>query len=266
MAKSIFDFACYREYVAAALDAEYSRGRRIDLAKFLGCQSSFISQVLTARAHFTLEHALRVSEFLSLSATERSWFMLQVQRDRSGTLALRTFYQQQLDDAQKRHQSIVGRIGIESTSEADMAIYYSAWWYAAIHMLVGLPEIRTDQDIANRLQLELPLVCDALDFLLNRGLVSRSAGTLEIGCKRLHIGAKSRLVTRHHLNWREKAISALERKQTDDLHYSGVLAISRQEAKNLRALVLDLLQRIEPAVQNSTDEVPIAFLIDLFEL
>jgi len=72
----IFSFSKddYRDYVASFLDSQESKERRTDLAKFLGCQNSFVSQVLTGRAHFSLEHAVRISNFLGHSVDERTFF------------------------------------------------------------------------------------------------------------------------------------------------------------------------------------------------
>ena len=69
----------YIEYLKAALTNDGKRGgAKQALAKYLRCQSSFVSQVLTGRSHFSLEHAVAISDFLKHSDDEREFFLLLV--------------------------------------------------------------------------------------------------------------------------------------------------------------------------------------------
>jgi len=59
------------------------RGERSRLALALNCQKAFISQVLADRAHFSVEHAIQIAQFLELDAHETDFFLLLVHLARS---------------------------------------------------------------------------------------------------------------------------------------------------------------------------------------
>ncbi|MCM2322226.1 MAG: TIGR02147 family protein [Oligoflexia bacterium] len=265
---SVFDHEHYQDYlVSLLLKSEHSRGNASRLARFLGCQSSFISQVLSGRAHLSLEHAIRVSDFLNHTADERHYFMLLVQGDRAGSEKLRHYYRAQTQAIRDRRRLVRERIRVhEDLKPEHQMIYYSVWWYLAIHILVALPGTQTREQLAKRLNLAPEIVERALSFLTESGLIVEKAGKYSIGAKRIHLGPESPMLPRHHANWRNKALQAIDEMKPENLHYSGVIGISRADAKKLRAMMLDLLQRTEPIVRDSPEEAPYVMLLDFFEL
>lgn len=270
MVPRIFDAQDYRQFLEAALsfDAYGKRGGKSDLAKYLKCESSFISQVLKNRIHFSLEHGIKVARFLRLSAKERQYLLLLIQRDRAGSAELRDFFAEQAQAMQddmtsiKAQIRVKGKVGKESQTE-----YYSMWWYSAIHMLCAFDHTRTPEAIATKLNLEINVVKDVLNFLESVNLVRKSAAeTYEIATERVHVPSDSPLVTRHHLNWREKLIEHLQRPQPKDLHYSSIIGISQQDGETIRRMILDFIAAKEKVLEASPSEKPYVLLLDFFEL
>jgi uncharacterized protein (TIGR02147 family) len=264
----IFQFRNYRDYLKKEFAGTgENRGRRSFLARHLDCQTSFISQVLTERAHFSLEHAIQVSVFLNHTPLERKYFMLLVHADRSGSSTLKAHFEEEIVQIRKKRNEVKERINVRTQLSAeDQMTYYSAWHYSAIHILCALPDFRSVEAFSVRLKLDIPVVKRTLQFLEERGFVRKNSTGYEIGSTRIHLSNGSPMLPRHHANWRMKAIERVDNQKSHELHYSAVLGISRKDVKALKDRLLQLLEDFEPVIERSKEEEPIAFLMDLFTL
>jgi len=268
MSKSVFDFKDYRLFLKNQLsEGAASRGQISKLARYLHCQSSFLSQVLTNRSHLSLEHAHSTTQFLNLSETEQEFFMQLVHENRAGSQPLKNFHQKQMKRILKHRQLVRDRIRVkEEIKEGDRAVYYSAWWYAAIHILTSLPNCSSANYLAQRLNISPNKVRDALDFLCEAGLVKEKNGNYSIGTNRIHLDRSSPLITKQHLNWRLKCVSAIENSEPEDLNYSSVMAISTEDWERLKNFSLELIQKSEELVRKSPEQEVYVFLLDTFRL
>lgn len=259
----------YRDYLRAEFPGSGpSRGRRLAWASALQCQTSFVSQVLTDRAHLSLEHAIRTSDFLSLSQLEKKYFMALVARDRAGSHELEQHWAEEIQDLRGRLSQIQERIGIKSqVSAEDQQIYYSHWAYSAIHILSALPQFQTLDQVCERLRLPRRLAQETLRFLVRKGFVFQDrSGALSIGATRIHLPKGAAMLPRHHENWRMKAQDLLHLEGMNDLHYTGVLGISKSDQIRFKERLLKLLEEFEPMIRDSKEEIPVVLLLDLFEL
>jgi uncharacterized protein (TIGR02147 family) len=264
----LFDHDDYRRYLRIALDEGHAaRGRRSRLAQFLKCQTSFISQVLSGRSHLSLEHALRASEFLAHTGEERDFFMLLVQKAKAGSKELEIYYGAQIEQARSCRQVVKERIKVKDELKLqDQITYYSAWWYGAVHVLCALPGTQTREQIAAKLSLPVEVVEKTLSFLEEKGLISENGGRYGIGKRRIVLGSSSPLLPRHHANWRMRAMQSVDHAKATDLRYSGVIALSRQDAARVRSVLLDALQKSEAILKETDEEAPYVMLMDLFEM
>jgi plasmid maintenance system antidote protein VapI len=260
----VYDYQDYRRFLKDALLGQNSaRGRQSELARYLACQSSFVSQVLTNRAHLSLEHAPKVARYFGLAFEEEEFFLLLLQQGRAGTKELEQFFGKQIAARLKDRQLVKERIKIkDKISAEDEAIYYSMWYYGAIHILAAFPDVNDVDAIVAKLQLPRAIVVEAVEFLLHCGLVVRGKNGLDIGKARIHLGSDSPLVARHHLNWREQLKSYIERREGDNLHYSGLIGITKKDAAKLRAMLLDFVENTEGVIKNSDAEAPFLLCLD----
>lgn len=265
--ENLFKFKSYAAYLTAVFSNPKAIVRRRDLCQFLSCQPSFLSQVLSGKSQLSLEHALQVSQFLKHTIDERDYFLILVQRAKAGTAALISYFDEQIDKVTEKRQPLQDFLQVRDQLTAeDQAFYYNQWWYAAIHILTALPDVETGEDICRRLRLDTRLVREALGFLIERGLVIERKGKLSIGKTRVHLGSKSNLVARHHMNWRQKSIEMLERPNDDNLHYSAVIGISRRGAEHIRSEIMSLLKASEEVIETTKEEAPYILIADFFEL
>lgn len=268
MATDLFEFSDYRVYLKKEFSGTGAgRGKRAHLAEALGCQTSFLSQVLTDRAHLSLEHAMKASGYLAHSDAERDYFMLLVQKAKAGSRSLTDYFDTKLREIRESRDRIQERIRIKTDLTAeDQMRYYSSWFYSAIHILASLPELNAPAEMAKRLRLDLTLVKDVLGFLEEKGFVSSSQGKYKIGNRRIHLAHGSPMLPRHHANWRMKAIEAVDHEKPQDLHYSAVLGIAKADIPLFREKMLKLIADYEPLVTASKEDSPVILLMDLFEL
>jgi hypothetical protein len=189
-----------------------------------------------------------------------------VQAGRAGSLELERFYREQLNRIKVRREKISERISARPalTPEAQVR-YYSSWIFAAVHILLSIPEFHNPKRIAEHLHLPAAVVADALEFLSEVGLAVRNKRGFSIGEARIHLPAHSPVISKHHINWRMQAIQALDRQQPEDLHYSLVMSLSRQDVEKLRNLILSAVESAEKIFRPSPEEVTRCLSIDLFE-
>ncbi len=268
MNASVFEHSEYRVFLKNVLTPEDGgRGARSRLAQALGCQSSFISQVLSGKTHLSLEHALKAARHLALGEGEERYFLLLVQKAKAGSVELERYFEKQLKEIQRDRQDIQRRIRVQSDLKGeDQMTYYSAWYYLAIHVLIAFPEFGSKAAIAKRLRLSPALVGRVLDFLVSRGLAVEKGGAYRIGTSRIHLPRGSAMLPRHHSNWRMKAIEAVDEESENDLHFSGVIGLSRKDALRLKAMMLTLVEQTEHLLKETREEAPYCVLLDLFEV
>jgi uncharacterized protein (TIGR02147 family) len=263
----VHDFDNYRQYLKKVFSATGpSRGKRVQLAEFLNCQPSFLTQVLTEKSHLSLEHGISLCEYLSFNESESQHFMLLLQRDKAGTDKLREYFESKLYKIRAKRSLIENRIKVKTDLSAeDQMKYYSSWYFSAIHILCSLPRINTVEDLSQYLKLEVAIIKEALTFLEKKGFIKVIEGKLSIGSRRIHLKNGSAMLPRHHANWRMKAIAALDNEKKDQLHYTAVLGISKNDMILFREKMLKLLEEFEPVIQSSQEEVQVVLLLDLFQ-
>ena len=269
MSDLIFEHRTIKSYLNACFRTTgEQRGRRGLLAAYLKCGSSFVSQVLTQRANFSREQALKVSRFLSHSIDEEIYFMAMFDSERAGSKELRDFQEKMIKNLLEKRNVIQERLkSVQTLQENLNSEYYESWHFAAIHMATALPTINTVEDIAHFTRIEMSRVKWIVEWLIANGLVNRQRNRLTCGNVRVHIGADSRHVLRHHANWRLKTTEQLQVPPTStNLHYTSCLVVSHDFKAWLRSKLLNLLQEAEPEVLNARDETLLHFGFDLYSI
>jgi uncharacterized protein (TIGR02147 family) len=268
MKKTIYDYRDYRHFLRAALDAHSPRrGARSALARHLACQTAFISQVLAEKVHLSLEHGMKVGDFLQLPPAESRFFMLLLHQGRAGSHALRDYYQLEIARILEQRKQVDERIDVKrELGVAEQAVYYDGWHASAIHVALSLAKSQSAQAISRRLGLPLAKVQEILEFLARTGMARQQGSEYAIGETRIHVKRGSPLVRKHHLNWRLKAMTSLDTDSRDDLHYSGVFTLSREDFGRIRDILLESLERAEPVLRASPEETMGALCLDWFAI
>jgi len=266
---TIYEYRDYKQCIRELIESlsGEGRGKRKELADFIGCQVSHITNVLSGNGHFNQEQAESVANFFGFNRPETEFFLLLVQFNRAGTTRLQNVYSKMLDESQEKHLALKNRLLMpDSVKEREENIYYGSWHYGAVHVLLSIPEFQTRETIAKRLELPLGRVDSILSFLVEAGLCQK-AGARYLPAKPLvHLDKSSPLISRHHLNWRLRTINRLDLNNEHDLHYSGVFTLSKDDYSKVKEILSKALTESLKVITASPEEDAAIMCIDLFNV
>lgn len=267
--KTIFNFKNYKDYLLSLSGTKNRRsGFKSALAKAANCNNTYVSQVLSGTSNFSPEQAEQINHLLNHTPDESHYFLLLVQIERAGTLALKKYFKKQIEDLIQKRNQIQGRLEMMSELSAqDKAKYYSSWLYSAVHMAITIPRKSKQLEfICDTLNISSKKLEEILSFLLQTGLVQRGPDGLISGVTKIHLGNDSADILKHHSNWRIEAIKSLESPLTNDLHYSAVVSMSSEDIIRLREIFLEFIRTVTKEIAKSPEEELCAFNLDFFTL
>lgn len=266
MKTSVYDYQDYRLYLRDWIKTR-GRGEHTRLAETLRCHLTYLSQILGGKAQLSPEQAQALNPYFEHSEDESEFFLTLVLHDRAGTAELRGYYSRQLRKALDRRLVLKNRLQTQKAiGKEAQATYYSAWYYLAIHLLIGIPEFQEKRKISKFLGLPVERVTEVIDFLVSSGLVVETKGRYQRGSFTIHLGNDSPLVRKHHTNWRMQAILSLDREQKDELHYSSVVTIAHEDALKIKSALVEAIERVRGIVKPSAEEALFCYALDFFEV
>lgn len=269
MDQEIYSFTDYRLYIKCKIYNGHRarKGELSSLAQAIPCQTSYLSRVMSGEADLSLEQADSAGRHLGLSQDENSFFILLVQYNRAGTQSLRAHFKRNIITAQEERLSLHKRVGVKQVlSKEDQATYYSLWYYAAVHVMTGIPALQTKGAMAQELGLPLSRIAEILEFLVSARLVKEAPdGRYLTGEGKLHLKKDSRMILRHHSNWRTQAIRSMEKELESGIHYSVLLNTSKKDAEILRGMIAKFIEEFMKVVHPSVDEEMNCLVIDFFK-
>lgn len=154
----------------------------------------------------------------------------------------------------------------ELESDADSAMFFSHWYFAAIKIIISIPGKNKPEAIASELNISLAQVNKTLEFLVSTGQLTYKNGDYFQGPSKIHIGEDSPYVSRHHINWRVKALEKIGNFKEDDFCVTMPANISLKDAKKLRQLLVDTVDRCVNTVDNTKPEALFCLNIDWVKL
>lgn len=83
---------------------------------------------------------------------------------------------------------------------------------------------------------------------------------------KVRLTKKRNNIIKHHNNWRQQSIEALDRERLTDLHYSGVVSLSTEDALKIKNILLDNLKENIEIIKDSKEEELFCYCIDFFSL
>lgn len=268
--KNIFDFLDYKAYLGYRERLLPARGRgfRAQVAKISGCTTSYVSLVLTKNAHFSLEQAMSINKLLDHDAIESEFFINLVEFNRAGTRELKDYFRKHLERIIQSQLDLKKRIPTtDQFTESQKARYYSDWYYVAIHVLLSVPKYDTTHDVAEYLQLPVNTVNRVIKFLSECNLVEIKEGGRILRKKGwIHLDKESPNITKHHTNWRMKAVQTFERQTDQELHYTSVISISEEDVLKLKSIFVKSVDQYNEVVKPSKEETVYCLCLDFFRV
>ncbi len=261
-------FEChdYKQCVNSWIDSQpkAGHGQLRQLALHLGINSVVMSQVFRGDRDLTPEQALGVTKFMGLSELERDYFLLLVQKGRTGSHELKAVLEKQLEGMRTAAQALKNRVKYQKFTDEDRATFYSQWYYSAVRLGISIPNLNRVSAIADHIKVDRALVAKVMQFLFKHKLVVEENGKLNMGPQVTHVGHDSPFVNRHHTNWRLKALQAMENVDDVDLFYTGPMALSKEATTSIRKLLVELVEKTTKKAAASDSEKLRCLNIDWF--
>lgn len=266
---NIYEFSNYKVFVQKMLSERANRGRGEygRLASFLRVSSVAISQIFRGERDLSVEQALATAKFLNLSHEEQDYFLLLVQFSRAGTKDLQLYYAGKIKSTQERRRELAARHEQKKKlSENVKAIFYSSWHYSAIRIASSVPGCHSVDQLAVRLQLNRAVVKEAVEFLVENDLCVSIPEGVTLGPTSTMLAPDSPFIHNHRRNLRLKGLEHLQKHTSEDLFYSGFVSLSRQDARLLRARLVDVVDQFIKTVKDSPAEEVACLNLDWFRL
>lgn len=269
MEKAIFEYTDYKTYLVDKIQNLPSKGRGIKLkiSEHLNCQNTFVSQVINGESNFSFEQAVLLNSFFEHDKEEARYFLLLIHAARAGSSELKKFYQGELDNMILAQTDLKKRTNVKNTlREKDQDVYYSSWYYSAVHILVTIKEFQTLQSISRRLHLSKDKTLEVLNFLSEKGLIVKNGNHYEIGVTRIHLAKDSAHIQKHHTNWRLRALASIDLNEPASLHFSNVVSIAEKDIIRIRELLIQSIAEARSIVKDSPEEKLCSICVDFFEV
>lgn len=269
MKKTIFEFTDYRIYLLEKLKSlpKHGYGVKVQLASHLNCQAAYVSQVLKGAAHLSLEQAEKTNSFFGHTKEEGHFFILLLSKERAGTESLKKYFQAQIEEALQKRLVLKNRFGVvNNLTEKDKLIYYSQWYYAAIHIAITVPELQTRESLSEHFGFPKSKISEILEFLCSCGLAIEENSRFKTGTARIHLGSDSPLISKNHISWRMRAVQSLEKDPDVDLHYSTVVSLSQKDVLKIKSDLVKKIEDIRAVVKESPEETLQCLVLDFFKV
>lgn len=264
----LYEFIDYKIYLKKALNyrLKSQKGVRSRLAEAISCRSGYITQVLEGAANLSLEQADFTSQFLGHTDEESEYFLLLVIYERAGTKQLKGKIEKQIRRNQELHLNLKNRFKVNIISEESQMILYSSWQYLAILTLIGVPKFQSKESLSEYLQLPLKRISEIFETLEQHGLISFKNGRYFPEINRTHLGKDSPMISKHHINWRLKAIQSIEKQVDADLHYSSVVSLAVKDVPIVKERLIKALEETSTIISPSKEECVFSLCMDFFGL
>lgn len=264
----IFEFVNPTKYLKAYIAKlpKHGHGEARRMADHLGVSSTYISLVLSEQKQLSPEQAELLNEYLGHSELEAEYFFYLVQQDRAGTLKLKKFCQQKLDQLKTRSLQLSNRVlAKHEISEEEKSIFYSHPIYSAVHLYTSIgTKGKTQEEIANRFSLAKAKTSKILEFLFSAGLIIEKDGRYSMSTQSTHLESASPYLHKHHSNWRLRAIGASEELSDKELMYTVNVSLSEKDFESLREEMVDFIKKFLKQVHESPAEEIACLNLDWF--
>ncbi len=265
---NIYAFNDYRNYLRSLSGGRKERtGFKTSLAKAANCFNSYVSKVLNDQAHFTLEQAEAISEYLGHNKNQKKFFFLLVQRDRAGTTALKKHFTKEIEVERESALNLKNQMPTEFNFSAETeSRYYSHWLYSAVDLALTVAGLNSGPDLARYLGVSLAKINQVVEFLVETGVVQEKQGKLQTTANHIHLASNSANIIKHHTNWRLKALESIDNLNENNLHYSSSVTVSDEDFVKIKELLVECLKNTNKVVDTSHAQNLFAINVDLFRV
>lgn len=254
----IFEFNNYRNFLKTYIKQKPKRGygEATRIAKHINVSTTFFSQVLSGIKQLSVEQTQDLSEYLGLSELESEYFFYLVNLDRAGTQNLKKFYEKKLQLLKADSLKLTKRVEVKKIlSEEEKSIFYSSYLYSAILLFTSTKETGvTLEEIENRFEIKRKRSAEIMRFLTDCGMCKIEKSFFKLGTQSTHAGTESIHHTKHHVNWRLKAIQKTESLSEHEMMYTVQVSLSQKDFIQLREEMVQFIKKFLDTIHPSPAE------------
>ena len=269
MDKLIFNYSDYKLYLKDKLNylCKNEWGYKQKAASHIGCQASYLSQIISGKPDLTLDQAHKLNQLFLHDKTETRYFILLVELGRAHSRELQNYLKEQIEEIKDARYDLKKRLQeTDQVSRENMDKYYSSWLYTAAHMALALPNMQEPRALAQKLNIPEKMAAEVIEFLVSTGLVEKVKGKFEFTKMRSHLDRNSDFIQRHHINWRSQTLQSVEKNFADDLHFSTVFAISKDDFNVIKEIFIKSIESARAVIRPSEPEELYAITLDVFKV
>lgn len=264
---SIWAHSDYKTFLRERINESGKKSGLVSkLAVKAGCQQSYLSQVLTGKPHLTPDQADAVAEALMLPESQAEFFCLLVEKSRATQPRYRLKLEAKLAQLKRAEEDLGKRLERKSDlSLMNPSLYYSSWLWPALHIATAIPTTQTVDALVAQFHLPPETILSSLRELQKMGLVENIKDRWKHSGSAVHLPKDSPFTRMNHQNWRQKAmIPSLSGKAEDEIHFSGVYAVSKEDVGRLRELVFSFIEKFNQMSGPSRSEELVVLTCDCF--
>jgi hypothetical protein len=228
---------------------------------------AFMSRVLNSHVNLTPDQAALLCQFLKWGKNESLYFLTLVNLERAATPVLKEMLNDELAVLRKKGESFSHRFNTAALVPEDkFQLYFSAWYFGALHILLMLPEYQRVDALAARLGLPGDLIRSALEGLESMGLAEKKLEKWVALRTDIHLGNESLWASVYHSSWRQKSIMKVQERNPENLHFTGVHSMKKSDAERIRTLMQDAIQEVRDLANSSNEEEVFCLICDFYQL
>lgn len=265
----VTNFINYRDFLTKLIYGNQAkRGLQAQLSKAMGCQASYLSQVLKNKAELTEDHVVRLAKHLSFSKIEVEYILVLVRISRASTNLLKEYLEetrQQLSEQAKELKNKLSSRTIVKDQEL-FAPYFHSWIPSTIHIATSSPNFQTITTLTKRFGLTEEKVKEILTYLQQLGLVKKSLDKYVFNGDSMHLPRESVLDTSHQMLRRHQVARSLQIKSPENLHFSSLFTIDMKDFEKIRNQFLNSIKDYQKTINDSGTDDVCCLCIDLFRV
>ncbi len=265
---NIFQKSFYTDILKEHIrEQSHTRGYQSRLAEAAGVHTSYISRVLKEQVHLTPDQAALLCAFWKYNSDETDYFLTLVHHARASSKELKTVLKRQVMELKKKHDDMTHRyVDAQIIQNSNQELYYSAWYYSAIHFLVMIPNYQTVEAVARRLQLPEPHVISTLNTLKTLGLVTQDGKKWKTNASNIHMSNSSLWASVYHSSYRQRTAFKIHERTESDMHYTGLHPMSEKDFLEVKALLQDTMEKVRSVALPSPEEELYCISLDWFKM
>ena len=257
--RALYEFTDYRAAFAALFERERQRPLRqwslAALAKQVGLQASYLTNVIKERAHFSADQIHAIAEALALTQDEAEYLTLLMEWERAIHPGRKEALASELEVRRRKNLRVENYVATKAIelSERDLEKYYLDPNIELIHLYLGTEKAQHDPaQLAKLWGFSNEYLAEILEFLQGAGLLRWQKGQWKRETIRHHLAPESPLCRPHQTLARLRAIEILQRLPGRRVHsFAATVTMSEEARLEIQSRFLEFLQACEGIVKAS---------------